>query len=410
MSIRRNYINIFKYIIYGIVLLLLFHFESLSIGPVKISHLWKGALLFYLIIAVFRNNNNKFLIYKSLILLAVFQLLNIEILNNPFNAVLLFGTTLIMPLLGIYCLKFKEEELKRGLLFFASFFILSFVPYKLGILQSLNEGYRLSGYGVKEQGVIGPFQTVHSASVALAGSFLVVLYFWLTKTFNRIYLTILLILGFYFLIFTYVRTGMAMVVVGVIPILLYFTKQNIKAKLRLLFFMGVLSVLISGWVLSNETLLNRITGQRVAAKTSEFDSFETLGSGRGRMLIYSVEIFMEANVIEKIIGVGQTEQKLRMGEKLGHALIPHNGFLLLLLSNGVIGLSIFLLFLRKLWKLISKLYGAQHNLLKGLFFAYIVMTFFQNYDIIYIYLMLVMTVAYTIQLNIKYRQGLVKRH
>lgn len=395
-------LKILKYTFLGLLLLMLFHFESLSIGPVKISHLWKGVLLFYLIVVVLlRNKNIVTFIYKPLLLLALFQLLNLEIVNNTFNAVLLFGTTLIMPLLGMYCLRFNEVQLKRGLLFFASFFILSFVPYELGLLTSFKEGYKLLSYGVNTNGVIGPFQTVHAASTALAGSFLVVLYFWLSKTFNRIYLSVLLILGFYFLVFTYVRTGMAMVVIGAIPIMLYFLRQNIKAKLRLVFFGGVLSVLISGWVLTNETLQNRIIGKRTVANASEFDSFETYGSGRGLIYMYALETFLEANFLEKMIGIGQTEQKLNMEKKLGSALTPHNGFLLLLLNNGIIGLSLFIFFLKKIWTLISKLHSSQNNLLKGLFFAYVLMTFLQNYDMIYEYVLLVIAISYSIQLNMK---------
>jgi len=401
----RTYI---KFSVFGLLLLLLFHFESLSLGPVKISHLWKGILLLFLIIKILSKKRNNLLIYKPLIWLALFQLINLELFNNPFNAAILFGTTLILPLLGIYTLSYTPNQLKNGLLFFASFFILSFVPYELGILKSLEEGYRLTSYGVQDSdGVIGPFQTVHSASTALAGSFITLLYFWFTKSFNRIYLSTLLILCFYFLIFTYVRTGMAMVVLGAIPMLIYFAKKEASTRFRLIFFGSIFSILISGWVLSNETLMDRITGNRVSG-ASETESFESLGSGRGLIYTFAVEIFMEANVFEKLIGIGQTEQKSRMENKLGSALIPHNGFLLLLLNNGLIGLMLFLTFIRKLNKLISQYAPSHRSLLKGLLYAYLVMTFFQNYDMIYMYLILALGIALTYKINIHTKYSTIK--
>lgn len=389
--------NLIKYLFLGFLLLFLFHFESLSIGPVKVSHLWKGVLLLFLLVSVFRKKNVFVFIYKPLLFLGVIQVLNVELINNTFNAILLFGTTLILPLLGIYVLKYNVEQLKKSLLFFAAFFILCFIPYQLGILTSIEEGYKLSSYSAAENtgGLVGPFQTVHSASTALAGAFLVVLYFWLAKAFNRIYLTTLLILGFYFLIATYVRTGMAMVIVGALPMIIYYAKKDASTRGRLIIVGGILSILIGGWVLSNETLMDRITGERVAAHKSETDSFESLGSGRGGIYISSLEIFAEANIFEQIIGMGQTEELKRMENKIGSGIVPHNGFLLLLLNNGLLGLFLFLYFLRKIYKKQKRIYSDKKHFIKGLLFAYVVMTFFQNFDMIYMYLILVLGIAYT---------------
>src|SRR5690606_2999527 len=154
---------------------------------------------------------------------------------NTFNSILLFGTTLILPLLGIYTLQFTSKQISNGLLFFSSFFILSFIPYEIGLLKSIDEGYTLTSYGVESYGSIGPFQAPHLASSALAGSFIVILYFWLINKYNRFYLTTLLVLGFYFLVFTYVRTGLAMVIIGVLPLLYYFTVRYRKSRIQVLF-------------------------------------------------------------------------------------------------------------------------------------------------------------------------------
>ena len=392
MKKKNNFKNV-KYLFYGILLLFIFHFETLSIGTIKLSHLWKGALLCFLLFKIFSKKRKFFFVYKPLIWLALLQLVNIELFNNTFNAVFLFGTTLMLPLIGIYVLRFSPKQLETTLLFFASFFIFAFVPYELDLLASYGDLYELTGYGVEEFGIIGPFQGAHAASTALAGSFLVVLYFWFTNSFNRVYLSLLLILGFYFLIFTYVRTGMLMVIIGVLPMLIYFSKKDVSTRFRLIFIGGLFSILISGWVLSNETLMDRITGKRI--NKVETESFEDLGSGRGQIYLYSIDIFLEANPFEQLFGMGQSEQLKRMKSKLGLALIPHNGFLLILLNNGVLGLFVFLAFLRKSLVFYRALESSDRVRLQGLLYAYIIMIFFQNYDLIYVYLVLVLSVAYS---------------
>lgn len=390
-----------KQVIYGLILLFLFHFESLSVGPLKVSHLWKGALLAYLLFVLTpRGAKIKPYIYSPLLLLSVLQIFNIEIVNNPFNAVLLFSTTLILPMLGMYAFKFSPEQLQKGLLFFASFFILSFVPYKLGLLTSIGDGYKLSSYGVEANGLVGPFQTVHSASTALGGALLVVVYFYFANAYSKAYLATLFVLGFYFLFATYVRTGMLMFALGLVPIIFHFGKKNGKTFFKLLVAGFVTGVLVVSWVLSNEALTDRITGKRV--NQSEFSSVENLGSGRGLIYLSSLDTYSEANFLEKIIGVGQTAQKESMKERIGLALVPHNGFLLILLNNGALGIAAFFMFLRNIKKQRLRSKKNEAVLLKALFLAYLVMTFFQNFDMLYSTLLLFIAVA----LNVKARDSL----
>lgn len=389
-----------KYLILGILLLFLFHFESLSIGPMKVSLIWKGFLLTYLIIVLTRGAKIKPYLYGSLLLLAFLQIINIELINNTFNAILLFSTTLIIPLLGIYVFRFTFEQINKGLLFFASFFILCFTPYKLGLLSSINSGYELTSYGFESSGLIGPFQTVHSASTALAGALLVVVFFLFTNAYSKIYLSFLLLLGTYFLFSTYVRTGMLMFILGLIPIIFHFGKKNSKSFLKLLAANMIASIVLVPWILSNEALMDRITGKRV--NQSEFDSVEDLGSGRGSIYISAVEIYIEANLLEKIFGVGQAQEKIRMEKKIGHGLIPHNGFLLILLNNGVIGIVLFLTFLMNIYRCLLTYKSESVVLLKALFLAYIVMTFFQNFDMLYEILLLFLSIALTVKHSNKF--------
>ena len=323
---------------------------------------------------------------------------------NPFNAILLFATTLLLPLTASSVLQLKYKEIQTLLLFFSSFFILSFAPYQLGFLNSYKQGIDLAGWGgVGTSSLIGPFQTAHSASVALAGSFLVVLYFWFYKVYNRLYLSVLLVLGFYFLINTYVRTGMVMVVVGALPLFFFFAKKSNVYRVRLIAVAILFFVLISNLVLTNSTLVDRITGTR--KNKTETESFDELGSGRGGIWKDAVNIFLEANLLEKLIGIGETNQKQRMYIKRKTALVPHNGFLYILTSNGILGLIILLSFFFNIYKYRCGL-GSNNRVFVDMFFiAYLLMSTFQNYDMYYMFLNFALIIAYSYwEAWLKYQQ------
>lgn len=380
--------NILRYIVIGIFLLFFFHFETLYIGPIKISHLWKGIILIYLLISVITKRVN-FLIYWPFIWIAILQILNIELIHNPQNAIVNFSSTLLLPVLGIYVLRFDENRLKRGLIFFSSFFIFAFIPYQLGLLTSIKEGYNLSAFG-GTSGLIGPFQNPHGASVTLASALIVVLFYWFEGTCNRIYLFFLFLLGFYFLISTYVRTGLAMFAIGSLPILFYFGKKKASTFIRLIIFGFFLIIIASNWILNNDVLMNRITGQ---SKFRTDDSIETMGSGRGGIYIASIQIFIESNPVEKIFGIGQSEQVIRLYKKTNMRIGSHNGFLDLLLQNGVLGILLFLIYLFKIKKYSQRNKIEISILLLSLLISYITMTFFQGYGWLNANLLLMLAIA-----------------
>jgi len=381
-------------ILLSVVLLFLIHFESLYLGPIKVSHLWKGSLLVYLLFVLIQKGKIKPYFYGPLLLLSIMQLVNIELINNPLNSITLFATTLIFPLIGMYAFKFSPKQLQKSLLYFSSFFILSFVPYQIGLLSSLGRVYELLGYGSENIGLTGPFQNPHAASTALASSLLVVVFFWLSNTYSKWLLSVLFALGFYFLFLTYVRTGMAMFAIGLLPIAWFFGKQSLVKFLRLAIVLSFSTLFIFSWVLSNETMMNRITGERTWY--SETESFEQLGSGRGMLYLASLQIYAEANIVEKIIGVGQSEFLQRMEDKIGYPVFPHNGFLTLLLYNGMLGLLLFLFFIRNIYKLQKGMHQLDSSILiQALFLAYMTMTFFDTYDLLYAFLLLMLSIAFS---------------
>ena len=145
---------------------------------------------------------------------------------------------------------------------------------------------------------------------------------------------------------------------------------------------------------SNQVLMDRILGQ---GKYNQEDSFERLGSGRGLMMLASFKIYEDSNTFEKLFGLGVTEQKSRMKLEIGNGLVPHNGFLYLLLTNGILGLFLFLWFLRKVWKNIVKLTGGYKAISMSCFSAYLVMTFVQNFNMVYGFIIFLIVVIYAVK-------------
>jgi len=100
--------------------------------------------------------------------------------------------------------------------------------------------------------------------------------------------------------------------------------------------------------------------------------------------------------MEKIIGVGESETLQRMKDTTGHGYAAHNGFLSLLLNCGILALLLFLSFMRNIYKLQKGMHQLDSRILiQALLLAYMTMTFFQNYDLLYALLLLMLSIAFS---------------
>lgn len=337
---------------------------------------------------MFKKRDVDYFIYKPLILLSILQFFNIDIFISPFTAVLNALEILIIPILGIFILNFEPAQLKKSLIFFCTFIILSFLPYTLGIFTSIKSGYNLEVFGGTE-GIIGPYQNPHGASIALACSLITILYFLLQGSYNRLFLGLLFILGFFYLFNTYVRTGIAMFIVGIIPILLHSGRKSIKNAMMVI-IVGLIIALMLSQVISDDVLVNRLTGK---SKYGSEDSIKEIGSGRVSFWMTGVHIFKETDLREKVLGLGETELLNRMNHEIGLKIVTHNAFFDLLLINGILGLFLFLLYLYKVVKLILEIITEDHILLLALLCSYIVMCLVQGYDWIFANLLLMLSIG-----------------
>ena len=375
-------------ILIGLGLLGLFHFETLTLFGIKLSHLWKGLVLLLVSVMLLVPGKISFRFYWSYILIGVLQLVHVSF-DSWFNPFFKFLLTIFFPLIGILLLSMNRFYLRKLILFFSVFFVLSFLPYSMGLLHSLEDGYALEDFGGSIEGLIGPYQTAHTASMTLASSILVLLYFYLEGSIKKEY-TIIIFLGTYFLFQTYVRTGMVMLGIGMLPMLKPYLKLSTKFFYRLLPLLGLLISLIFYKLTTDPAMVNRIIGKR---QYNTENSLESMGSGRGRIWIVSGIVFYEASLSEKIFGMGEDQQKIRIGSYIGKNLVSHNGFLDLLLVNGIVGLFLFLIYLMQLFSFIRSYPSKYNTICIALLVAYLLMTIFQGYNWINNALLLMIAVS-----------------
>ncbi len=339
-------------------ILLLFSF-FLAFGkydPFRTSGLYFDAITVFSLIVIFSNaNKNKlwskeysrqyFLLF-SIALLFYFASMfyGLSFTNDiPLKIKYLFAITIFI----FFSYKFSEDEsLKyKSLLLFGLACGLIAVGYKLGLFNNefqFNKG-RLMIFG----------ENPNSISSRLAAGFIILYYNILEDPLRlgkkRFFLAIFLIPLLLFVIDTGSR-GSFIILILAFVLLTLVSKIHIAYK----FFLGIVTFLSTSLVLialSNSSLLNRFQEKDITG-------------GRERIWNIIFEI-----VENNIWGVGEEGYLIEMGLISDRVQDAHNLFLYLLVCGGWLALTLFLLFL---WKLFLKSFiqFKQNNVLPFIFFVF----------------------------------------
>ena len=330
-----------KYISFYLIGFVILYLEPIEIGGgLTFGITWKIILVFFIFFPIlynileFRTIELFALIY---ILFAIKTLINYSSFSYPISTLTIFLKVLMFPLLYLY---FITKVKPTTLLFLAKHFsiviILSFLPYIFGVLTPFGEGYDLSSFGLENSfGLVGPFLNPHSASLSLAFAMIVV-----TSNINRdnsnienIFYIALIILGFYEILNTYVRTGLTVYIL----VLLYLYLREINIKKIFLLFMTTL-VLTGGAIYLYNT--NDIVRMRMEDRTKYNDGGEA-GSGRFEFWRDAVENWADDDMSVIFIGLGQEYAKDKMLEDTGLRIFAHNEFFQTLQQEGLIGFGLF---------------------------------------------------------------------
>ncbi len=341
--------KVISYILYFILFFGLFYAENFEVGGgIKFSQAWKIPLIFLMLGYVVYHKMRTFSFNKVAYLMAFKQFVNEGIFRSTIVNIIEFFRYLNLPLLihsqDIY---FKSPiRLYLFILRIGQYFILSSLPFLLGILKSVREGVEFGD----NMSYTGFFQSSHSASIITCFSILIIVNhvrkIKLSKL-ELIYNVLLILLGLYCLYLAFVRTGYLMLLIGLV--VMFFPKKiDVKQFFGMVFICGLLSITFVQLVKHNKSFEQRIFDLNARGEQRE------VGSGRLVFIKHSIDYWSDGNSYVILFGRGIENIKDNLYKKIGIRIVTHNGYTDMLVINGVVGLALFFLFLGKIFYYIRK--------------------------------------------------------
>ena len=304
INILNTKLPMYKLIIIYTLTFLLLYIEPKNIGPISISILWKIILMSYILFIItykitkVKKIDTFIFFYFLLAIKGFFSISSLEYISATIE---IFIKNLFFVGLYIYFIYFiSQKNLILLGKYFAILVIISFIPFILDILQPLSKGYGLYRFGEEDEfGLIGVFQKVHAASITLGFSMTIVFYHLLEETSKKVKLiySLLLILGLYTLVFTYVRTGIVIFLVGFIYL---YIKSNIRYKYSKLLLITIIISIFAAYLYTN----NKVIQMRTADKTI-YNNDGAIGSGRFKYAYHAIDNWYSEGFSSIFIGLGQ---------------------------------------------------------------------------------------------------------
>ena len=308
--------------------------EGLSIGQI-----WKIPVIAFL---AFKCINYTFKNYAQFRLgYAVTKLLNPDILNATSGAMSSFLKFLVLPLcMPFFHNVFSSEKVLYYLKLLAHIIIVSFIPFYFGFFEERHTYIAADLLGVDS--LIGPFNNAHTSSIYLSTSILVLIFYVRNiceDKLEKIYTWGLILVGLYFLMLTYVRTGYAMCVLGIYVILSY-KGSILKSLLSGALWGGLFYLAATAYIETNDIL-----NQRLHEETGYKRDDEINGSGRLYFWVTSINLWANSdNAREYLFGHGLQETMEQQAKENGIHVGSHNGFIDALVQNGLIGFLLLILY------------------------------------------------------------------
>jgi hypothetical protein len=350
---RERFLITGKDILFFLLLWVILFIEPVSIGPVKISQIWKGIIVFLLLFSIIKR---KLPIYIWMGFLFAFKfLIYTEMPYGMLRAVQDFLEAIILPLtLAYLIIRYKNGSLNqkhfiRIPIWLSLFVIYSSVPFLFG-LKSLNPDTDLEKYGLEANAMKGLFYHIATSSklytVATVILFITYKYFSHNFFYKAIWLLAVL-LGAYFVYTSWTRTGW--LIFSIAMIISVFYRSNIKRKtLGIAFSLIVMAGL--GWLYeTNEAFRLRLSGGAVYRTNTELSVAE-LAKARLPFISTAIENLSEEGFGAQVIGYGTQHGIDLFEDKTGMAIVSHNRTFEILESSGIFGLVVYLIFLYTIFR------------------------------------------------------------
>ena len=390
--------KIVSYIFYFFLFCGIFFLENIQVKGIQFTLMWKVPVIIFLTFYVLFEKNKKrsvsFGIYS--IILGAEKNLNTSFTYTFTNLVdLMKGINLYLFTKFFLSYFSSGQNLKKILVTVSVYIIISFIPFELGVVSPISNTVDVSVFG-GESGIVGIFTSAHNAAISLSIAIFILIYFLRSFSIGlKVWIISLIILGFYFLIFTYTRTGLAALIISVVYYM-YSINKGFQI-IKLIFILSFIFIPVYFVFKTNESLTNKLIDKRTDSELS----VETAGSGRYVIWSINLKHWTELSIEEKIFGVGNERALTYMQSKIGKPFFSHNEFIDVLLINGLLGLILYLFYLVGLIKFIRKKTGGVRNFVSATFVSYLIIMFFQggHFFLFEMIFALIITYGYQINLN-----------
>jgi hypothetical protein len=362
-NLTKNEAFIFKAkeIIFLFFLWLLLFIEPIPIGGLKISQIWKGIFVVILLIQIIKEKIPLFVWIG--ILFSLKFLLYSSIPYGFMNNFRLFTESLVFPvLLGFLYVKIQKQaklsyEFTNFAILLSLFLLYSAVPFFFG-LKSYNTEFDLTEkYNINFSATKGLFYHIASASkmFTIATVFII-----LNKSkFNhrkiyKMFWWFSIMLGTFLIIMCWTRTGWFIYGMSIIIILFYYStfKQKLKGIILLLCCFTIVTYVFE----KSEAFRWRLTGGTSYRGEQEL-SVTQLASARLPYIVTSIGNMQDEGLFGTFIGYGEQKGKDYFEKKLSMSITSHNATFEIIEANGILGLILYLWFMRKV------LYGVKKKVL-----------------------------------------------
>jgi len=331
-------------------------------------------------------------------LLAVKQLLVLAPKGSYYIKAASMGSLdLIVPVLTLFLVRYVSyKKIGKYIFFLSSWIIISTIPYHLGLLKNkiadADVDYNLAKYGAAGRLFTGPFLNIHDAAITLSFALAGVLYYF-TNTKNKLvkgWILLLSLVAFVGIYYTYVRTAMVMLLVG-------FIIQNFIGRGKSRVVKGLTVILLASSFLYIIYLNSPILQMRL--NNTNAVGGQSLSEGSGRLVFWStmIKLSFTHGPSTFLLGIGREGSMDYMKTQIGKRLFAHNGFLDILVSAGFIGLLLFFIFQKNLFKRVFK--RSNINLLPSYrlvlvsFLMYWIAILFQSHQFFWVLIVLSFFVA-----------------
>lgn len=390
-----------KIVLCWAIFFVLTYFESYDIGGISFASVWKIPFIAYWIYYTYVHYSGQSRKIGLVVSGGVFCLLTL-VHSNMFTSIIPevtdFTKYIIVPTLFFFLIrKYKDTpyDIVKGLYWLSVFLIWTNIPYLFGFIKpKVQKDYTVSfGESMADNaGFSGPYMTIHAQSVLMASAliFIAFLMYNYPRKFrvSSPFLWVTIGIGLYCLYLSFARTGWLLFGVGMFFVFVKTISFKRVMKSLPFLFMAVLAL---GYLyLNNDSFRHRLLDQR---EYSTGNTSDDIGSGRLLMSSVALKNWWESTPFEVFKGYGLEKGRDKMEQKIGLRLFAHNGLVDILQRSGLIGLTLFILFLYSCYKLIKGTRGKYQSLSKGFFWGWLLVGCTQEFTMVYLNVFLASVLA-----------------